>query len=97
MAHVKAGSCGQLSSASVTIIKLANLDTLRVLELCNDKKDFQYDEHGVVSEADWASSYGNKYDKSLSLGVISFQISGARRVFDCLKIRTCYGIVSATR
>ncbi|MFT3934089.1 MAG: hypothetical protein QM726_10775 [Chitinophagaceae bacterium] len=39
--HAKATvACGILASASLTIIKTAK-DTVRILELCNDRKDFK--------------------------------------------------------
>ena len=48
--HKKAISeCGDIGSASVTLIQTANLDTIRVLELCNTTKDFAIGQLVIVT------------------------------------------------
>jgi len=71
-------ACGVLATASVTIIKTTS-DTIRVLELCNTKKDFKRSRFVKVESA-----------KRPPFSVI---LPGDDKNFDCLVIKTCYGTV----
>jgi hypothetical protein len=50
--HIRASvDCGTLASASITIGITQTRDTIRVLELCNTKKDFKKDDLVIVVPA----------------------------------------------
>jgi len=70
--------CGVLATASVTIIKRTS-DTIRVLELCDTRKDFEKLKFVKVAP-------GKKPPFS-----VVFPIDNKH--FDCLVSKTCYGTV----
>ncbi len=78
VAHVKSGPCGNIAFASVTIIRLGN-DTIRVLELCDNEKDFNYNQSVVVAKS-----------KKPNFGVALPVVVG----YDCRDFKTYYGIVT---
>jgi hypothetical protein len=80
--YTKSGSCGTLAFASIAIIKLPNNDTVRVLELCNDEKEFQYNQSVIVSPG-----------KRPAFGV-SFPLLVTDQ---CIILKTCYGIMTSIK
>jgi len=50
IAHQKAtAGCGYFITASTSVVATANHDTIRILELCNDKKGFSYGQSVTIA------------------------------------------------
>ena len=88
--HAKAGPCGNIAFASITIIKLLPNDTIRVLELCNDEKYFQYNQTVTVAPA-------KKPPFGVSLPLIVEDHESVAQNIYCRILKTCYGSVTLTK
>jgi hypothetical protein len=79
IAHQKAtAGCGYFVTASTSIIVTANRDTIRILELCNDKKGFSYGQSVIVTP----------------LNHLEFSPEILEHTnFDCKEFKTYYGII----
>ncbi|HEY9001615.1 MAG TPA: hypothetical protein VIM89_09695 [Mucilaginibacter sp.] len=75
--HEKAGPCGLISFSSCTILKTSAGDTIRVLELCDEKKVFAPGDHvkiNTVKYKDYGIVTTNKYEciiKKTTVGVVT--------------------------
>lgn len=90
--HAKAiALCGHFAFASLTLLKLQDGDTIRVLELCNTTKDFKLNDIAQLIPQ-------NKPAFGVTLPLISergvnnkvYQINQQ----DCSILKTCYGSIT---
>jgi hypothetical protein len=80
LAHAKAGFfCGTMATASVSVILVRGMDTIRVLELCNISKDFKQGTKVVIAPAEKPSFY------------VSLPINS---LYDCRDYKTYYGSIN---
>jgi hypothetical protein len=78
--HKKASiECGIFSSASLTLVKTSKGDTIRVLDLCNTKKDFDIGSFVTVQP---------QPKPGFGIDVIPFDIK------TCIFKQTCFGEIS---
>jgi hypothetical protein len=94
VSHAKAGPCGSIAFASITIIRLQTGDTIRVLNYCNDREDYMDKNLVTVKPLKNFKGLKNKYDPSVSLSVVALEKDGKTDLMDCFVKKTCYGSVS---
>ena len=93
--HAKAMAlCGHFAFASLTLIKLQNSDTIRVLELCNATKDFKLNDTVKVTPQ-------NKPPFGVTLPLILEQGVNNHVYYidpkDCNILKTCYGSITLSK
>jgi hypothetical protein len=86
--------CGSIINGSLSYIKLNNADTIRIIEYCSEKK-FCAGQMVQVNPDNWLLKAGNKFDQSISTGVITFiNKDGSHFEPDCRRYKSYYGSLS---